>query len=166
MVSAKWTELQAHASFPDADTNISQGTVTTPAGTFDCWAYTVTRREAAGKVVETFYFAKAQVKTFSLDVRGGKNGDLGCGLHEYIYNYGVSPIRIEWSDAKSAELPSGGSAYVSPAVSHRLEPLSDRPGQVLVARIPGGLTSAALDEFATYDTEARRRAIWETERWF
>ncbi len=56
---AKWEELQAHASFPQAMTRISTESHTTPAGTFDCWLYVVTSEKEGKKEVKRFWFAKS-----------------------------------------------------------------------------------------------------------
>jgi hypothetical protein len=51
---SKWTELQAHASYPADGTTITTEMLTTPAGTFECWLYTVSRGELTTKA----WFAK------------------------------------------------------------------------------------------------------------
>ncbi len=56
---AKWSQLQAHASFPEAATRISSESYTTPAGTFDCWLYVVTGEKEGKKDVQSFWFAKS-----------------------------------------------------------------------------------------------------------
>ena len=55
---ATWRELRAHASFPAESTEISERSVTTPAGTFDCLHYVVKTEEAGKSVVKTFDFAR------------------------------------------------------------------------------------------------------------
>lgn len=55
---ARWEDLQAHASFPSEQTEISQDRCQVPAGAYDCWVYRVRRREK-GRLRETrFWFAK------------------------------------------------------------------------------------------------------------
>lgn len=49
----KWTDLQAHASFPAATTSVGAETIDTELGTFDCQRYIVTRDDG----VSTFWFA-------------------------------------------------------------------------------------------------------------
>jgi hypothetical protein len=56
---AKWEELRTHASFPQAMTQISTESYTTPAGTFDCWLYVVTLEKEGKKDVKRFWFAKS-----------------------------------------------------------------------------------------------------------
>ena len=51
---ATWLDLQAHASFPAAQTTIEPEALDTPMGTSTCLRYTV--RE--GATVDTFWFAK------------------------------------------------------------------------------------------------------------
>lgn len=48
-----WTELQAHASYPEDQTSIEVETIEIPAGTFRCWKYTVDD----GRIVSTAWFA-------------------------------------------------------------------------------------------------------------
>lgn len=55
---SKWTELQAHASFPAKDTVITNEKYTTPAGTFDCWLYTISTEATGKKGVKKLWFAK------------------------------------------------------------------------------------------------------------
>jgi hypothetical protein len=57
MVIAKWKELQAHASFPEARTEIRVEKYTTPAGTFDCWLYTVKESKDGKANVKRLWFA-------------------------------------------------------------------------------------------------------------
>jgi hypothetical protein len=57
MVIAKWKELQAHASFPEARTEIRTEKYTTPAGTFDCWLYTVKETKAGKTNEKRLWFA-------------------------------------------------------------------------------------------------------------
>lgn len=53
--SAKWADLQAHASFPTAVTTIADEPCQTGAGAFDCWKYTVTQDDGTE---QRFWFAK------------------------------------------------------------------------------------------------------------
>jgi hypothetical protein len=50
----KWSDLHEHARFPRATTVIDADTITTPAGTFDCMRYVVTK----GDEVKTYWFAR------------------------------------------------------------------------------------------------------------
>jgi len=59
MVIAKWKELQAHASFPENQTEIRSETYAAPAGTFDCWFYTVKETSGGKTHVKRFWFAKS-----------------------------------------------------------------------------------------------------------
>jgi hypothetical protein len=56
VTTSTWEELRQHAQFPRDSVQISEETVTVPAGTFECLKYTVTRGEAEGM---TFLFAKS-----------------------------------------------------------------------------------------------------------
>lgn len=53
-----WADLRAHAHFPAASTTLSHSEVSTPAGDFDCWCYTVVATLPDGAVQEMeFHFA-------------------------------------------------------------------------------------------------------------
>ena len=58
IITAKWSDLQHHASFPAAKTKITNVKHTVPAGTFDCYLYTVTGTAAGKTVIKQLYFAK------------------------------------------------------------------------------------------------------------
>lgn len=51
---AKWTDLQAHASFPEENTTITTDKIKLDPGEFECLVYTV----ETGDRLEKFYFAK------------------------------------------------------------------------------------------------------------
>jgi hypothetical protein len=52
-----WVDFQAQASFPEIDTKITDETIETPAGKFECRVYTVRKREGDPAVFR-LYFAK------------------------------------------------------------------------------------------------------------
>ena len=52
-----WTDFQAHGSFPEADTKITEETIEVPAGKFECLLYTVQKRDGDPATVR-MYFAK------------------------------------------------------------------------------------------------------------
>ena len=52
-----WIDFQAHASFPEVDTKITEETVEVPAGKFECWLYTVQKREGDAATIR-MHFAK------------------------------------------------------------------------------------------------------------
>jgi hypothetical protein len=52
--TSRWADLQAHASHPADTTEIVEGAVTVPAGTFECWRYAV----RDGTILSTSWFAK------------------------------------------------------------------------------------------------------------
>lgn len=58
MTTGVWSDLQAHASFPAAQTEIRTESITTPAGTFDCWLYVVTDKKNSNALVQRYWFAK------------------------------------------------------------------------------------------------------------
>lgn len=52
---SSWLDLQRHASYPAATTQIEHGEITTPAGTFACWCYVA----ADGDDVTRAWFARS-----------------------------------------------------------------------------------------------------------
>ena len=54
-----WAELEGHATYPKAATVLTDAEITVPAGTYDCWVYTVTEAKNGGTEVTTAAFAKA-----------------------------------------------------------------------------------------------------------
>ena len=53
-----WQSLEEQVTFPTDGTKFSETTVTTPAGSFEVYLYTVTKREGGDQVVARYYFAK------------------------------------------------------------------------------------------------------------
>lgn len=53
--SATWSELQAHASFPQEQTKITEKVIAVPAGKWTCWIYSIDRSD--GTIME-MAFAK------------------------------------------------------------------------------------------------------------
>ncbi len=54
-----WDELRSHAEFPQARTKRTEGEITTPAGKFNCWIYTVASEPDDPEMGDTvFWFAK------------------------------------------------------------------------------------------------------------
>jgi hypothetical protein len=56
--ATRWDELADHATFPLEATDVVSHEVRVPAGTFDCWVYTVTERSDTDILVATYSFAK------------------------------------------------------------------------------------------------------------
>jgi hypothetical protein len=107
------------------------------------------------------------LKGFELTVRAGASGETAFrhGLHTYVYNYGVAPVELIWTDGRSKMLMPGASAYIRPTVTHGFR-APDGTATLVMARITGGLTCAVLDEFATFPESGRARAAHEVTRWY
>lgn len=58
LVTAKWLDLQAHASFPADQTRISSESYSVPAGTFDCWLYVIKITQGGKTTAKRLWFAK------------------------------------------------------------------------------------------------------------
>lgn len=54
---ADWVELRDHASFPAAQTVRSEERIQVPAGTFDCWLYTIHSTDRGVTATARFWFA-------------------------------------------------------------------------------------------------------------
>jgi hypothetical protein len=57
--TSTWKELQAHGSYPEKDTKVTEETVEVPAGKFECKVYAVTQNTGGKQVKRTMYFDKA-----------------------------------------------------------------------------------------------------------
>lgn len=57
---AEWVELRDHASFPAARTVRTEERIEVPAGTFDCWLYTIRSEERGVKATARFWFARGE----------------------------------------------------------------------------------------------------------
>ena len=54
---ATWKELQAHASYPQKSTKVTDARMKTPAGDYACRLYTQTEKAKGKTTVQRFYFA-------------------------------------------------------------------------------------------------------------
>ncbi|NBC30490.1 MAG: hypothetical protein GVY29_10950 [Spirochaetes bacterium] len=68
-----WHDLAAHATFPITATKVVSQSVQVPAGTFECWEYTVTERSDQDILVSTYSFAK-QLPGAPVRYAGLRNG--------------------------------------------------------------------------------------------
>lgn len=53
-----WTFFQSHASYPLEHTTITEATIETKAGSFDCFVYRVVRPDSSPNVIDMFWFAR------------------------------------------------------------------------------------------------------------
>jgi mannose-6-phosphate isomerase-like protein (cupin superfamily) len=111
-------------------------------------------------------------KSFALRVLGERGHDtarsvLQHHLHEYIFNYGTTPVCLIWGEEHKTTLYAEDSAYVRPLVPHRFESVEPGvPASLLMYRIPGGLSASALEEFSCFSPAGRQRVLREETRWF
>lgn len=105
---------------------------------------------------------------FNVVMLGGAADTDGPGfqhqLHEYLYNYSDQDIELFWGDGRSASIGPGDSAYIRPMVEHWLQ--GPAGACLAMSRIAGELVDDVFDEFATFATDGRSRALAETKRWF
>jgi mannose-6-phosphate isomerase-like protein (cupin superfamily) len=95
----------------------------------------------------------------------GEEGIMRHHLHEYVYNFGDTPVRLHWGNSREILMRPGDSAYVEPLVPHRFSRVEGK-GRLVVIRVPGALTDSVLREFSSYAPERRTRIAGETMRWF
>ena len=109
------------------------------------------------------------LKGFMVEVLGnqGSNAPFQHSLFEYVYNYGDEPVSIGWADGREDHLKPGDSACISPMIAHWfVRPEGAGEGRLCVVRVPGALGETAIDEYAAFASEGRRRVIGETKQWF
>jgi len=100
-----WKEMQAHGSFPESDTKITEETVEVPAGKFDCWLYTVTQKIANQTMTIRLYFAKTMAGPpvkITQEAAGTVLGSMTMIEHK-VAAEGEKP-----AEAKPPEKPAGG----------------------------------------------------------
>tara|TARA_Y100001934_G_scaffold283344_1_gene402348 strand:+ start:2510 stop:3883 length:1374 start_codon:yes stop_codon:yes gene_type:complete len=96
-----------------------------------------------------------------------QDSEMRHGLHEYVYNYGSEPVTLKWQQDRVDFLEPGDSVYLSPMVRHAFGRVQGcKEGQLLIVRVPGGLSEEAITEFAAFVPAARSRVTRETTKWF
>ena len=91
--------------------------------------------------------------------------DLKVGLHQWIYNIGESPIRLNWKlgdHVYQENILPNDSIYIKPFVEHSMR----GSGKLMVLRIGGRMTGDAQREFSNLSKHDAHRAINETQMWF
>jgi hypothetical protein len=107
------------------------------------------------------------LKGLNILVSAGGHGAFRHGLHEYVYNYGEASITVYWGseDIRQDTLEPGDSAYFQPMTPHRFDCVSGE-GQLVCVRVPGQVSNAVLNEYASFPKAIRKRVAEETTRWF
>ena len=109
------------------------------------------------------------LKGFAVDVLGadGNTVPFRHSLFEYIYNYGKEPVLLRWAYDREDTLKPGDSVCIRPMIEHCFaQPEGAGEGRLCVIRVPGTLGESAIDEYATFASEGRRRVSGETKQWF
>ena len=91
--------------------------------------------------------------------------DLKVGLHQWIYNIGKSPIRLNWKFGENIyqeNILPNDSVYIKPFVEHSMR----GSGKLVVLRIGGRMAGDAQREFSNLSKHDAHRAINETQMWF
>ena len=110
-----------------------------------------------------------QLKGFDLRALPGNAGaqsPFRHMLHEYVYNYGDVPIDVLWNEDQSDQLQPGDSAYFRPLTAHCFANRNEVEGRLVIVRVPGQMSDAAIDEFAAFHPAGRERALLENKSWF
>jgi transcriptional regulator with XRE-family HTH domain len=102
---------------------------------------------------------------FNIHAANGFDLDLKCGLHQYIYNAGLSTVQVNWrcnGKDNSATLSPDDSLYMKPFINHNFR----GKGKLLVLRIGGRVAGEPLRELSLIGKNNAERAIAETMQWF
>lgn len=109
------------------------------------------------------------LKGFAVDVLAESSdpAPFTHGLHEYVYNYGSEPAALHWDGGRTTVLGPGDSAYIRPMTPHGFSRSAGAgEGKLCVVRVSGKLGTAALDDYAGFAAEGRKRIARETRQWF
>lgn len=111
-----------------------------------------------------------QLKAFELEVivtGADQAAEICHGLHEYIYNIGDADAVLHLENGREFLLSPNDSAYIRPMIGRRFSrPKGSATARLLVVRIPGAMTEAAIEEFGGFDPSGRARVTGETTRWY
>lgn len=111
----------------------------------------------------------ASVKGFDLEVLRTLDleaFDLNSSLHNYVYNYGTSPVGLSWRKNGRTErevLNPGDSVYIQPFVEHGFTSMEATPGKLAVVRAAGAVSISVQRELSTF---ASIKRIIESDCWF
>ena len=107
------------------------------------------------------------IKSFDIHVTLGGERAFQHGLHEYVYNFGDSPVSLYWGEGDNHRdtLRPGDSAYFHPMTSHKFE-CETADGRLLCVRVPGRLNNDVLNEYGSFPKAIRQRVVEETMRWY
>lgn len=95
--------------------------------------------------------------------------DLKLPLHQYVYNFGASPVVLRWElDGKAHEavLKTDDSAYLKPHVPHSFAPADDGKMELLSLRIGGKTMGDPQRELSHIGTKNARRVYDEHTLWY
>jgi len=106
-------------------------------------------------------------KAFEVKVQNsnGSDLDLESGLHQYVYNIGRMPIKINWEfngKQYSEMVNPDDSLYLKPFVPHNFR----GDGKLLILRIGGKIAGDSQRELSVVGKQNAQRAISETMQWF
>jgi len=111
----------------------------------------------------------ASVKGFDVEVlrmTDLEDFDLDSSLHNYVYNYGTTPVGVSWRKNGRTErevLNPGDSAYIQPFVQHGFTSMEPTSGKLAVVRAAGSVSVSVQRELSTFASVQR---IIESNCWF
>jgi transcriptional regulator with XRE-family HTH domain len=106
-------------------------------------------------------------KAFEINILKSENSelDLESGLHQYAYNVGKNPIKLNWefNNVQHNEIIyPDDSLYLKPFIKHGFS----GDGKLLVLRIGGKIAGDSQRELSVVGKKNVQRAISETMQWF
>ena len=81
--TGKWTEYLVKTKFTKADTTVTEESIETPAGKFDCKVYTQVQKNDGGDVTIKFYFPKDKAGTLAKFTGEGPGYKMSQVLQEW-----------------------------------------------------------------------------------
>lgn len=104
-----------------------------------------------------------------LPCRTEREGVFRVPLHQFVYNYGESAVRLiaqSGENRRVVTLAPGDSAYVAPMIMCRFAVDGHHAGDLYVVRVPGDLHTEAVFELSGMAPCGIGRVANETMRWF
>ena len=87
-------------------------------------------------------------------------------LHNFVYNYGDSPIRMKWKNGSNwyeETLYPEDSLYIQPFIEHVFWNAESDKGKLFVFRVSGAVNLTVQKELSSF---AETERIIETKPWF
>lgn len=95
--------------------------------------------------------------------------NLRVPLHQYCYNFGPEPIRLQWQlngTIKQMSLNPDDSAYLKPYLPHSFSPMGKTQARLLSLRIAGRIAGEGQRELSHIGRQNLRRIYAENTLWY